>query len=407
MHRSFLVVALAASLAANAWLLFRPSRPEYPPAPADSIRAPAPLPSTSAPQVAPTPLGLSGTGPVTEADFKTLRVQLESLGLPPDVIRATFAILVQRSLKERRAQLLGHPSPDEYWRNPIHPTDPATQAAMQELNREEQRLFRAVVGHDFDFDDQSSRRQFGGLAPAKVEQLKKIFADYADLEEQLFTGVPDRNATSARARSDLLAREKRADIERLLTPEELLNYDLRNSPGAHRLRGRLGQFAATEDEFRTLYPAFQAEAAATTALNATQRVNAAEARRVREESERRLDDELRRVLGEARYLEFKDANDHELRQTRAFTARLNLPPQAASDVIAVQREFTPKLGAIDRDRDLTPNQRDARASELGLEARDRLIRILGPAGFEAYKRQGGGWLGAALSRTPPTPTPVP
>jgi hypothetical protein len=281
------------------------------------------------------------------------------------------------------------------------------QAALRDLEREQHRQFRALVGNELEFDETAAKRQFGGLAPAKVEQLKKIFADYADLEEQLFTGVPDRNAASVRARSDLLAREKRADMERLLTPEELLNYDLRNSPGAHRLRGRLGQFAATEDEFRTLYPAFKAASEANAALNAPQRINAAEARRVREETDRRLDDELRRVLGEARYLEFKDANDHELRQTRAFTANLNLPPQVATEVIAIQREFAPKLGAIDRDRDLTPNQRDARASDLGLEARDRLIRILGPAGFEAYKRQGGGWLGAALNRTPPTPTPAP
>lgn len=73
----------------------------------------------------------------------------------------------------------------------------------------------------------------------------------------------------------------------------------------------------------------------------------------------------------------------------------------------MQKEYSPRLVALDRDRDLTPNQRDARVSALGLEARDRLIRVLGPNGFEAYKRQGGGWIGAALSRTPPTPSPAP
>jgi hypothetical protein len=406
MHRLLLFVLLAASLAANAWLLLRPTRPATAPAVVRSAAAPQPATPAATTSIAP-PLAWSGQGPATEAELGDLRRQLESLGLPREVVQAAVAVVLQRSFQKRRAEILGNPGPDEYWRNPVQPHDPAVQAALRDLEREQHRQFRALVGNELEFDETAAKRQFGGLAPAKVEQLKKIFADYADLEEQLFTGVPDRNAASVRARSDLLAREKRADMERLLTPEELLNYDLRNSPGAHRLRGRLGQFAATEDEFRTLYPAFKAASEANAALNAPQRINAAEARRVREETDRRLDDELRRVLGEARYLEFKDANDHELRQTRAFTANLNLPPQVATEVIAIQREFAPKLGAIDRDRDLTPNQRDARASDLGLEARDRLIRILGPAGFEAYKRQGGGWLGAALNRTPPTPTPAP
>ncbi len=406
MYRSLLYALLAASLAANAWMLLRPSRPTATPAvvlPAAALTPVTPVPSTAAAA----PLLWSGKGPATEAELGSLRRQLESLGLPRDVVQATIAVVLQRSFQKRRAELLGHPSPDEYWRNPAQPHDPALQAALRELEREQHRQFRTLVGDELDLDETAAQRQFGGLPPAKVAQLKKIFADYADLEEQLFVGVTDRGSASSRARAELLAREKRADLERLLTPEELLNYDLRNSAGAHRLRSRLGGFSATEDEFRTLYPAFKAAAEATTALNAPQRVNLAEARRLREETDRRLDDELRRVLGEARYLEFKDANDHELRQTRAFTASLNLPPQVATEVIAIQREFGPKLGAIDRDRDLTPNQRDARASDLGLEARDRLVRILGSAGFEAYKRQGGGWLGSALSRTPPTPTPAP
>lgn len=157
--------------------------------------------------------------------------------------------------------------------------------------------------------------------------------------------------------------------------------------------------------FRALYPLFKAmrEGAGTP----EPRNNSAEVRRARETAERQLDGQLRRVHGEAHYAELQEASDHLLQQTRAFTASLNLPPHVATEVIAVQKEYSPRLSALDRDRDLTPNQRDARVSALGLEARDRLIRALGPAGFEAYKRQGGGWLGSALSRGPPTPSPAP
>jgi len=408
MLRALLPLVLAASLTANIWLLIdaRSSRPQ------PSIPArPSPVAmddraSRSAPPVEPAPeIPVAPTA--TAADLKSLRTRLEAHGIPPDVVRSVMAMLVHRSFQRRQAELLGQPGPDEYWRNAGQRVDPAAQAALQELGREQRRLLREIAGHELEFDENSQRRQFGGLPDAKVVQLKRILADYSELEEQLFSDGSARGATDNRARAELLAREKRADIERLLTPDELLDYDLRNSPAAHRLRGKIGLFAATEAEFRALYPLFKSTLDAAGAASPDPRASPADARRDREAAERQLDEQLRRALGAVRYAELQEANDHLLQQTRAFTASLNLPPHVASEVIAVQKEYSPRLSALDRDRDLTPNQRDARVSALGLEARDRLIRTLGPAGLEAYKRQGGGWLGAALSRTPPTPSPAP
>jgi hypothetical protein len=401
--RAFLYLSLTVSLAANAWFLAR-SRPA--PEPARSTTAskrPAPPgPGTGAGENA--AVTAPANPPTTNAEFKALRVRLESQGLPPDVVRAVLVQLVQRGFQRRQAELLGMPSPDEYWRSPNPRVDAAAQSALQDLGREQRRTLRELGGHDLEFDENAQRRQFGGLPEAKVGQLKRIFADYADLEESHLAESSDRGRTDARARAELLAREKRADIERLLTPEELLNYDLRNSHAAHRLRGKIGQFAVSEAEFRTLYPLFKA----TLDTGGTDtRGNVADERRARETAERQLDEQLRRGLGDTRYQELQEANDHLLQQTRSFTASLNLPPHVATEVIAVQKEYSPRLNALDRDRDLTPNQRDAQVSALGIEARDRLVRALGPVGFEAYKRQGGGWLGAALNRAPPTPSPTP
>ena len=407
MPRALVYFALASSLIANAWLIVesRSLRSEAK-RPARSVSPPPEEPAARAARKNAEQPAIP-TEPATEADFKALRIRLEAQGIPTDVIRSVIAALLQRNFQRRQAELLGQPNPDEYWRNPSPRPDVNAQLALQELGREQRRLLRATIGHDLDSDENARRRQFGGLPDAKVAQLTRILSDYADLEEQLFSDPANRGAGDNRARAELLAREKRADIERLLTPDELLNYDLRNSSAAHRLRGKLGQFAATEEEFRTLYPLFKATLEASGPVSPGSRVSVTEARRARENAERQLDEQLRRTLGDARYTELQEANDHLLQQTRAFTASLNLPPQVASEVIALQKEYSPKLTALDRDRDLTPNDRDALVSALGIEARDRLIRTLGPAGFEAYKRQGGGWLGAALNRAPPTPSPLP
>lgn len=412
MLRLVLICALAVSIGANVWWVARRNDPPSrfvgrPAASPAEVSRDAPRSGTEGTLVS--TVAKAGKGETSAAlsrdDLQRLRAKLEALGLPPDLVRAMMASAIQRNLARRADALNPPPASNEYWKNRTFSPDFTTQAAFRELEREQRQLMREFVGNPGDMEDSADERQFGGLPKEKVARLKKIFSDYSDLEEQMFADGVERSPSENRARADLLAKEKRADLERLLSPEELLQYDLRNSPASHRLRSQLGRFEATEGEFLALFPAFQAAMSQLNGNPASLRGNASEMRRAREESERLLDAEMRRVLGETRYAELKEANDHQLQQTRAFTASLNLPATAAAEVLAVQREISPKLLAVDRDRDLTTNQRDAKAGALGIEARDRLLRILGSENFELYKRRGGGWLNSALERAPRVPNP--
>ncbi|MES2697744.1 MAG: hypothetical protein V4773_30050 [Verrucomicrobiota bacterium] len=344
--------------------------------------------------------------PVTPADFQAWQVQLEQMGMPRDVARTVLAVMVYKEFERRRKELVGTPHPDEYWRSRMPLLDnPETTAALRQLTVDQKRAMREMGLDDFDADDDTERRMYGGLAPEKIARLKKIMSDYTDLEEQLYVDGRDRNSPETRARAELLAKEKRSDIERTLTPEELRDYDYRNSQAASRLRGQFGYFQATEAEFGALYPRMQAILETNGLLGPNRASNSAEARRNYDAATQQIEAALRETLGEARYAEMKDANDRSLRLTREFIASTNLPPQAASEVMAVQREFAPKLLAVDRNRDLNDNQRDAQAWALASEARERLVRTLGQENFEAYKRRGGSWLGEALGRKAPTPPP--
>ena len=374
-----------------------------------SSRAPTipPRSETQAPTLA--PLRTIDWAKLQPADYTTFGAHLAAMGVPPEKVRAFTAVLIHQHYNTLRRAVRPGPDPSEYWRN-AHPRQTTEDmVAYRALEREKSKVLRDVLGADFDFDEDSSakRRRYGDLTPEKITQLNRIFSDYTDLEEQLFVEAPDRNSPEMRARSALLAKEKRADIERLLTAEELLDYDLRNSPASHRLRGKFGAFEATAAEFRTLYPIFQAAAAEEAAAGPPGRGNSAEFRRTRELAERRLNDGIRRVLGESRFAEFQEANDQGLQQTRELVATLKLPSSVLTDVVSIQKEFQPRLNAVEGDRDLTPNQRDNQLGALAIEARNRLIRALGAEGFEAYKRRGGNWLGLGLSRAAPAPPPAP
>jgi len=99
----------------------------------------------------------------------------------------------------------------------------------------------------------------------------------------------------------LLEKEKRADIERVLSPEELHTFDLRNGAGSSRLRNHLGAFQPTEAEFLALYPFFKAAAAAESGPSAQPM-----SRETRLAQRAALDEEVRRVLGAQRFAEFEE-----------------------------------------------------------------------------------------------------
>ncbi len=307
MFRLLALIVILISVAANVWLARQWRAASWAPAPR------AARPSPSAIGVAPEPPPATTTTdsafnphPSTEAEFRTLRTQLEALGLSSDAVRAALTMVIHQSFQRRRDALSPQPGPDEYWRNPVNRPDLADPAALRALELEQRQVVREIMREGLESDSIAQQRQFGGLSDEKVTALKRIFTDYSDLEEQLFADGVDRSSPEYRARALFLAKEKRADLERALTPDELYNYDLRNSTAAHRLRGELGQFAATEAEFLALYPAYKAVLDTTTGSpDGPPSFNQAESRRLRESSAQQLDVALRRILGDARYAEMK------------------------------------------------------------------------------------------------------
>lgn len=168
------------------------------------------------------------------------------------------------------------------------------------------------------------------------------------------------------AKLELLETERRADIERTLSPAELREYDYRTSDTGMTLRSALDKFEATEAEFVALYPKVQAILLAD----------------IRDEGEA-IDAILKQTLGDARYTQFQEINDRDLQYMQAFVASANLPPQKAYDVAAVQREFAVKRQEIQWNRDLSDNQRDQKRKELSTTEYDQLRPILGPH-LDAY-----------------------
>lgn len=123
-----------------------------------------------------------------------------------------------------------------------------------QVRAEVDQLRRDLLGNDYDYS--ASRRvellrRLGPIASGKVDMLERIQNDYGQLmmsyRGSLFRLPSDRQEL------ELLEAERQNDLAALLTPAELIEYELRTSESSVRLGQTIRAFGASEDEYRQLY----------------------------------------------------------------------------------------------------------------------------------------------------------
>jgi hypothetical protein len=356
--------------------------------------------------------GPDGTAP--GGNWNTLRddgnlpglvTRLRAAGYPARVVRAIVGAAVSEHFAARIKALA--PSLDEsgFWstRSPfIGFTDPARMAARRELAREQSALMKELVGADAEADHQiemsaSLKRQFGDIPREKVEQLQQITRDYQDMTTQIRTESQGMMLREDREKLAFLEAEKRKDIAKLLSPAEFEEYLLRNSQSAMQLRSRLNAFEPTEQEFRSLFKLQEAfdQQFGSTAMGP----RTPESMQLRRAAEEKLVADAKALLGPERGAEFERGRDYSYTTLVNIAKRLELPKESAATVWQLEKDFQQRSTELQRNPNLTAEQRTQEMDTLRASANGKVMAVLGPRGHAAYQEHSGGWL-----RPPPTPT---
>lgn len=340
-------------------------------------------------------------------DLKSLADRLRAAGFPLSVIRSVLYNEIAERTSARRKALFGDVPDVPFWKNnngtgPYN--DPKVMAAMRELSKESAQLIKDALGPDA--NDQSdeakayAKRAYGDLPFDKIEQIQKIVSDYSELRQQVYAasngGV---QLPEDREKLTLLDKEQRADIAKLLSPQEFAEYDIRSSPTSAQLRSRLATFKPTEEEFRAIY---QIQLAADEQMGGGN-VYTSEQYTQRQAKQKEVDAQIQAMLTPDRATQYQLATDPAYSQINRIAARFDLPAQVALDVVAVQKDVQQRATALRANRELPPVQRTAQLTALQQEAQAKVASTLGPRGFEAYKEYGGQWLQNVAPRPRPTP----
>lgn len=203
---------------------------------------------------------------LSRLDFPALKTALEQAGWPEAHVRAFVGAEIQRRLNPPYTPTDRDLRPFEFWR-----TGPdAEPIATTDLRRRETDAARR---------DTEVRETFDRLFPTADPQESPALARWRELREWGTLAADKRAAITARLtraerdraallqpRGGMLTRaewtrvwqiedEARRDVIQLLTPAELLDYDLRTSATANRLRHDLDAFRPSRDEFLAIFRA--------------------------------------------------------------------------------------------------------------------------------------------------------
>lgn len=393
-------VLLALSLAGNLGgvALFVAGVREKPAPPANARDSIAPPPAADPAAVA--------AGLWSEIKSDDLRTQAENLradGFPPVMVRAIVAAQISAKFAQRRKALNAAQADRPFWKNSA--PDPATQAAYRALAREEQLAIKDVLGPDPDTRHTATlRRQFPGFSDETIGQLATLRERYDQQRADLF-GSSRSLLPDDQDRINALDQAQRREIASVLAPQELEDYDLRMSNTANQLRFSLSAFDANEREFRALY---KLQSAFDEQFGQYRPGLSDEERQARSIAQTKLTEDIQAALGPERYAEYQRGTDGNYRQTTQLVARLELPPETANHLYAIQQEFDQRRNALFRGRGSTAFETlRAQAATLQQEAIARVTPLLGGARqVEAYKQYGGSWIGR-LVPLPPVDRPAP
>lgn len=386
-----LVALLAVSLVANtalAILLLRRPAPAAPrTAPSVRITGQSLKPSESEAQRADTLLAAlagSDTGAMIAA------------GVPAEIARHLAAARAFGRLASVAREIESPPDSTEFWRRSRARRPPPTREQLLERQSAERQFevaMREAFGDGWNNDARGGR--YGFLSPERRELVRRIERDYEDMQQEIGLDAAAVQLRSDNEKRELLRREMERDIRAALSPAERAEVERRSSPSANVIIDQFGDILASEEEYARLYALRKAFDDRFDAANSPR---TPETKRLREEAERQLNDELRAVVGEERWGAVSRSNDREYHALTAVTTRLGLPSSTPELIYSVRETYATQSLALHQDTALTDAARRAQLAALAARAKDELRAKLGQDGAEAYVPHAG-WVQAMHNGT--------
>ena len=304
---------------------------------------------------------------LSTSDAVALRDRLRSLDLPDDVVREIVSARITGRYEARRREITEAAdkaaAQRPWWRNKNSwdwdSKYTAEQAAeLSRLWREERKEITQIMGRDGEIPSQN-QIIYSYLPADKAEQFDDMQSEYYDMRRKVEREMAGFRMPGDNAVLKLLAEENKRDIDAMLTPDEKMAHDLRNSPAARTVRYAFSDFNGTEEEYKTVF-ALQNELYEKYLPNSIY-ANWSESglsAKEREEAQKEVDARIKESLGDERYAEYLRAQRQDYQSLQAAARRFNLGADTVAQTYQVREYAASEAARISGDASMGAQEKN-------------------------------------------------
>jgi hypothetical protein len=351
-------------------------------------------------------------------DLKELVRRLRVAGCPEETVQDIVLAEVNRRYAARTGQLW----PDRFAVRPFWETS-KQDLGEQKKNRERMRQERAMreeksallvdlLGVDpekerrkaeggEDWQDWSQRR-VDFLPESKRGAAAKYLDEFEDKMQDFYSRNRGLYDAQYRAEQRQLEAERLQGLAQFLTPEELREYELRQSQLASQLTHDLRGLNLTREQYEAIYDLRKKYG---DSIYNYGDIETKQARDQVQESQKALKAEITSTLGPDLGKEYERAQDYSYQQLVRLAKRNDLPVDTAARIYEVKEAAELSVKQIQGNQDLSLDKRQEALRQIRTETESTIKTALGEDNFKKYAREGGWWINnlAPIPRSPPKP----
>jgi len=334
-------------------------------------------------------------------NYYAYMANLRNFGCPEETIKDIILTDIAKVYARKRSDIKRRGQPYKYW-SPVdlnNAMDPKLQRQLTELDREQRNLVRNLLGVDMQvelakyWEDDFDPAVYDFLPAEKREQVLSLKTKYEELENEIYMRAQGIMLDQDEQALRQLEQQRQVELASLLSPQELEEYELRNSHVAENLRNQLSGFEPTEEEFRRLFRLQKDfEAQINGALpNAPDEVQDEIRARAQEEGQRALQEEMLKVLGKERFAQWQQAQDPDYKALVQIADRYNLPTETSQKIYGYKVQAEQQKQRIEGDPNLNEEQKQHLRDAIAQETEDWVKKTMGPI-YGSYIKVAGQWI---------------
>jgi len=340
------------------------------------------------------------------SDYKEYIARLRKVGCPEATIRDIILADLDNVYEPKLNKLRGI--------DPVAPVEPywlvvrsapraklslEVEAEIKALQEERTALVKELLGvteksirAELDWYDDAAQSRYSYLTQEQADKLmalEKKYGVWLTGNDFLIEGRTMPNDTKVKML---------AEMKEFMTPQEILEYEMRTSDEARMLRTHTRHVELSESEYRNIFGHFYGFLEMERNLTAEDRKNP-EKRKERERMEKEVEQSVKDMLGTERFEDIQRFGDHTYRHLVVAAPYLGYDKAAALQAHKMQQDARDAAQAIVKNQALSHEAKARALQDIRRAGEKAISGVIGEKGLKYYQRKGG----FSLPELPPAP----